>query len=87
MILIHEIDREVIDHLKLTVSVHDNGDPQLSSKCEIQINILDDNDNDPEFLSEFMKFRFTENNIIGLKIGKLQFVQLYCLSDSQFHFL
>lgn len=87
LILLHEIDREVIDHLKLTVSVHDNGDPQLSSKCEIQINILDDNDNDPEFLSEFMKFRFTENNIIGLKIGKLQFVQLYCLSDSQFHFL
>ena len=86
LILIHEIDREVIDHLKLTVSVHDNGDPQLSSKCEIEISILDDNDNDPEFLSEFMKFRFTENNIIGLKIGKLPFVQLYCLSDSQFHF-
>lgn len=86
LILIHEIDREVTDHLKLTVSVHDNGDPQLSSKCEIQISILDDNDNDPEFLSEFMKFRFTENNIIGLKIGKLSFVQLYLLSESQFYF-
>ncbi|KAI6659268.1 protocadherin Fat 4-like [Oopsacas minuta] len=42
-------DREIVDTLMITIEARDAGEPQLTSQVSIEINIIDINDNSPEF--------------------------------------
>lgn len=43
------LDREKIDHYRLTVEAVDGGDPAKTGSIRIDINVLDSNDNSPQF--------------------------------------
>lgn len=63
------LDREAIDSYSLTVSASDNGSPPLSSTTLVQVQVLDANDNDPEFLEETFSFTVQENVEQGQHVG------------------
>ncbi|KAG8176879.1 hypothetical protein JTE90_007488 [Oedothorax gibbosus] len=63
------LDREVLDSYTLTVTASDNGSPQLSSTTVVQVQVLDANDNDPEFLEETFSFSVQENIEQGQHVG------------------
>lgn len=44
-----DLDREIKDTYQLTVIARDNGRPQQVSTVDVEINVLDSNDNPPEF--------------------------------------
>ncbi|XP_063981837.1 cadherin-89D isoform X2 [Diachasmimorpha longicaudata] len=44
-----DLDREIKDTYQLTVTARDNGSPQQSATVDVEINVLDSNDNPPEF--------------------------------------
>ncbi|XP_076811022.1 protocadherin-16-like isoform X2 [Clavelina lepadiformis] len=46
---IRSLDRETTPTYQLTVMARDNGEPRLSSVGVVEINVLDWNDNDPQF--------------------------------------
>ncbi|KAM3866607.1 protocadherin beta-16-like [Diretmus argenteus] len=55
MILQKHLDREIEEHLSLTLTAIDGGDPQLSGTMTIYISVLDANDNAPVFTQEIYK--------------------------------
>ncbi|XP_062281067.1 protocadherin beta-16-like [Scomber scombrus] len=65
MVLQKHLDRESQDHLSLTLTATDGGDPQLSGTMRIDISVLDANDNAPVFTQEVYKVTIIENAIKG----------------------
>ncbi|PRD31895.1 UNVERIFIED_CONTAM: ds [Trichonephila clavipes] len=65
------LDREAIDIYSLTVSASDNGSPSLSSTTIVQVQVLDANDNDPEFIEETFVFSVQENIEQGQHVGTI----------------
>ncbi|XP_045061078.1 protocadherin beta-16-like [Coregonus clupeaformis] len=61
MVLQKPLDREKQEHLFLTLTAIDGGDPQLSGTMQIEITVLDANDNAPVFTQEIYKATITEN--------------------------
>ncbi|KAG7518344.1 protocadherin beta-16-like [Solea senegalensis] len=55
MVLQKQLDRETQQHLSLTLTATDGGDPQLSGTMQIHISVLDVNDNAPVFTQEVYK--------------------------------
>ena len=49
VLLYYRLDRETVDHYKMTVVSWDGGRPQLTGTLTININVQDSNDNAPEF--------------------------------------
>ncbi|KAM6951980.1 protocadherin beta-16-like [Lycodopsis pacificus] len=60
MVLQKHLDREAQDHLSLTLTATDGGDPQLSGTMRIEISVLDVNDNAPVFTQEVYKVTIME---------------------------
>ncbi|XP_059145110.1 cadherin-23-like [Physella acuta] len=63
------LDRETQPLLHITVIATDNGSPSMSSSCEIEINVLDTNDNDPEFNTTSKSFSVEENSPNNTHVG------------------
>ncbi|GIY81484.1 protein dachsous [Caerostris extrusa] len=63
------LDREAVDTYSLTVSASDNGSPSLSSTAVVLVQVLDANDNDPEFVEEAFVFSVQENLEQGQHVG------------------
>lgn len=63
------LDREKLTHLKCKVIVNDRGNPSLSSTAEVEIEILDLNDNAPQFDQTEYHFQVSENVPVGTLIG------------------
>ncbi|TSK45903.1 Protocadherin gamma-A11 [Bagarius yarrelli] len=59
------LDRELASQYVITLSAKDAGNPPLSSIKTITIQVLDVNDNIPEFISSLYTFYVTENNAPG----------------------
>uniref|UniRef100_UPI003AAAC741 protocadherin gamma-A11-like n=1 Tax=Centroberyx gerrardi TaxID=166262 RepID=UPI003AAAC741 len=55
MVLQKHLDRETEEHLSLTLTATDGGDPQLSGTMRVEIYVLDVNDNAPVFTQEVYK--------------------------------
>ncbi|CAL1540911.1 unnamed protein product [Lymnaea stagnalis] len=66
-----QLDREVVDKLNFTVVATDNGRPPLSSNITIGVQVLDINDNDPEFSSNQTSFTVEENSANTTFITKI----------------
>nr|XP_040030899.1 protocadherin beta-16-like isoform X36 [Gasterosteus aculeatus aculeatus] len=60
IVLQKPLDREDRDHLDLTLTATDGGEPQLSGTMQIEIAVLDVNDNAPVFTQEVYKVNIIE---------------------------
>uniref|UniRef100_A0A4W6EDX4 Cadherin domain-containing protein n=1 Tax=Lates calcarifer TaxID=8187 RepID=A0A4W6EDX4_LATCA len=60
MVLQKQLDRETQEHLSLTLTATDGGDPQLSGTMRVEISVLDANDNAPVFTQELYKVTIVE---------------------------
>ncbi|XP_060583355.1 protocadherin-7-like isoform X2 [Ruditapes philippinarum] len=59
--LLQKLDREINDKYRVKVIVSDGGNPVQSESLEITVNVLDENDNSPEFLSTVYNKTIDEN--------------------------
>lgn len=64
LVLAKILNRESKDHYLLKVVARDGGSPQLSGTLTININVLDTNDNAPEFVQNFYNKTVNENTAV-----------------------
>lgn len=62
------LDRETLANYKLTVRASDKGSPQLSSRKDVPIKILDVNDNDPIFTQQTYSGEISEDAAVGSRV-------------------
>lgn len=65
------LDREVADSYSLVILASDNGTPPLSASTTVHVQVLDANDNDPEFVEETFIFTVMENIEQGQRVGTI----------------
>uniref|UniRef100_A0A9J7YAP4 FAT atypical cadherin 1b n=1 Tax=Cyprinus carpio carpio TaxID=630221 RepID=A0A9J7YAP4_CYPCA len=65
------LDRETTDHYTLNITVYDLGLPQKSSSHMVNVNILDVNDNSPEFLQSEYSVDISEDIAMATDIIQL----------------
>ncbi|XP_012501276.1 PREDICTED: protocadherin beta-6 [Propithecus coquereli] len=65
LVLDKALDREEQPQLRLTLTARDGGSPPRSGTAEIQIQVLDINDNAPEFVQEQYEAQVPENSPLG----------------------
>ncbi|CAD7079025.1 unnamed protein product [Hermetia illucens] len=63
------LDRETRDRYELTVVASDNGTPPAHAKARVIVNVLDANDNDPQFTLPSYEFSIEENMRRGSVVG------------------
>lgn len=56
-----ELDRETCDYYDLTITVNDNGTPSASATVNVLVNVLDYNDNSPQYVRDVYEFTVEEN--------------------------
>uniref|UniRef100_A0A671LFV9 FAT atypical cadherin 1b n=1 Tax=Sinocyclocheilus anshuiensis TaxID=1608454 RepID=A0A671LFV9_9TELE len=66
------LDRETTDHYTLNITVYDLGLPQKSSSHMVNVNILDVNDNSPEFLQSEYSVDISEDTGMATDIIQLE---------------
>ena len=66
------LDREQIRSVQFMVFAVDNGVSRLTSTTTVTVNILDENDESPEFLQQQYDFVVTENEAVGTEIGQVE---------------
>lgn len=72
-ILVQEkIDHEVFEWLNFTVRALDSGYPQRTSLVDVFIQVLDENDNQPYFITDFQNLSIYENQPIGTQIAVIE---------------
>ncbi|XP_033743033.1 protocadherin gamma-B5-like [Pecten maximus] len=64
-------DREATAHVTLSVIAVDNGSPALNATATVVIDIIDQNDRDPEFLKSIFPFRISENLPAETPVGSV----------------
>ncbi|XP_069755112.1 protocadherin-10-like [Narcine bancroftii] len=65
LLINHPLDRENISSYDVTITCTDAGNPPLTSKKTIRVEVSDVNDNPPRFHEPVYTARVKENNIIG----------------------
>ncbi|XP_057205827.1 protocadherin Fat 1 isoform X2 [Triplophysa rosa] len=66
------LDRETNDHYTLNITVYDLGLPQKSSSHMLDIDVLDANDNSPEFLQLEYSVDISEDTAVGTDVIQLE---------------
>ncbi|XP_026544522.1 protocadherin beta-14-like, partial [Notechis scutatus] len=72
LILQKPLDREKMPHLQLTLMAIDGGVPQKTGTVQINIDVLDINDNSPQFSQSEYKVRIKENLSKGTLLIKVE---------------
>ncbi|KZC14307.1 Cadherin-23 [Dufourea novaeangliae] len=72
MVIANKIDRELYSWLNLTVRAIDSGIPSRSSLSEVYVQVLDENDNNPYFVTDISNLTVMENSKIGTEIAVIQ---------------
>ncbi|KAI4897258.1 hypothetical protein NFI96_024623, partial [Prochilodus magdalenae] len=70
--VLEPLDRETTDHYTLNITVYDLGLPQKSASHILEINVLDVNDNRPEFLENEYSVDVGEDSTVGTDIIQLE---------------
>ena len=66
------LDRETNASITVTIVARDQGDPPLNATTNVRVNIIDVNDNPPQFLDTLpTNFSIRENATVGTYIGTL----------------
>ncbi|XP_041357740.1 protocadherin beta-1-like [Gigantopelta aegis] len=81
------LDREKISHLSFDVMARDEGDPPCTGRASIVINVLDANDNRPQFVNSSLEFSVTDDMLAGSSVGKLLATDADSGRNAQFEFL
>lgn len=63
LILAKLLDRELVDFFSVRVIAKDGGSPQMSGTITINVNVLDTNDNTPEFTQNFYNKTVKDNTV------------------------
>ena len=66
------LDREQIPNVRFLVYAVDNGDPPLTATATVIVDILDENDENPEFLQLWYDFVVNENEAVGTEFGQVE---------------
>ncbi|XP_046612201.1 cadherin-23 isoform X1 [Neodiprion virginianus] len=69
VVVANKIDRELYSWLNLTVKATDSGIPPRSSLAEVYVQVLDENDNNPYFVSEVNNLTVREDAAVGTEIA------------------
>ncbi|XP_043267778.1 cadherin-23 [Venturia canescens] len=72
MVVANKIDREIHSWLNLTVRATDSGIPPRSSLSEVYVQVLDENDNNPYFVTDLSNVTVSENSKIGTEITRIE---------------
>ncbi|KAK9884479.1 hypothetical protein WA026_007322 [Henosepilachna vigintioctopunctata] len=72
LVVSSKIDHETFNWLNLTVKATDAGYPPRSSRAELFIQVLDENDNSPIFMSEPKKLFLPEDMPVGTQVSVIQ---------------
>lgn len=67
-----KIDHEVFEWLNFTIRAVDSGVPPRSSLADCFIQVIDENDNNPYFVTEFQNLTIYENQPIGTQIAVIE---------------
>lgn len=71
--LIRNLDYEHLQHIQFTVVATDNGNPvPLNGNCSVEIEVLDVNDNSPQFSKRIYTGTIMENSPLGTKIMHIE---------------
>ncbi|KAF5304330.1 hypothetical protein FQA39_LY09709 [Lamprigera yunnana] len=76
LVVANKIDHEIYKWLNLTVKAIDSGIPHRSSRVELNIQVVDENDNNPYFLPEPNNLTVPENILVGETIGIVKAMDL-----------
>lgn len=68
----NKIDHELFRWINFTVKATDSGVPARSSLADVFIQVIDENDNNPYFVSEIKNLTVMENSAIGTRIAMIQ---------------
>ncbi|CDQ76612.1 unnamed protein product [Oncorhynchus mykiss] len=66
--IMEPLDREIMDQYTLNITVYDLGTPQRSASHVLQINVLDSNDNSPNFLQNSYSVSIREDTDVGTAV-------------------
>ena len=66
------LDREAASSIALTVSACDKGSPRLCDNVTVMVDVLDENDNPPQFLLGTYEFGVYENQDEGTLVGEVK---------------
>ncbi|XP_063975231.1 cadherin-23 isoform X2 [Diachasmimorpha longicaudata] len=72
MVAANKIDREIFAWLNMTVRATDSGIPPRSSLSEVYVQILDENDNNPYFITDITNITVLENTKISTEIMRIE---------------
>lgn len=72
IIVQEKIDREVFQWLNFTIRAIDSGIPPRSSLADCFIQVIDENDNNPYFVTDFQNLTIYENQPIGTQIAVIE---------------
>ncbi|XP_053769327.1 protocadherin beta-8-like [Desmodus rotundus] len=71
LVLDKALDREEEPELRLTLTALDGGSPPLSGTAQVYVEVVDINDNAPEFEQPFYRVQIPEDSPIGFLIAKV----------------
>ncbi|XP_030621533.1 protocadherin alpha-C2-like isoform X2 [Chanos chanos] len=71
LVVSESLDREKVPEYEITITVTDRGSPQLSNNETIVLELLDVNDNVPQFSQSFYTIPVMENNAPGALLSSL----------------
>lgn len=72
IVVANRIDHETFDWLNITVRATDSGIPSRSSLVDVYIQVIDENDNNPYFITEITNYTVPENSPFGFRIGMIE---------------
>ncbi|XP_033010313.1 protocadherin-16-like [Lacerta agilis] len=83
LVLEKPLDREKEPHFGLTLTAVDGGEPQRTGTVQINIHVLDNNDNFPQFTQSEYKTKLKENSPQGTLVFKVEATDLDFGSNAQ----
>lgn len=70
--LTKRLDYETIKEVKFVATVSDTGVPSLTSTADVIVDVINLNDNEPQFTQSEYYFNITENSPVGTVAGKVE---------------
>ncbi|KAM7364223.1 cadherin 87A isoform 3-T5 [Cochliomyia hominivorax] len=70
--LTKRLDYETVKEVKFVATVSDTGVPSLTSTADVIVDVINLNDNEPQFTQNEYYFNITENSPVGTVAGKVE---------------